>query len=163
MSAPPTSFWHRRRWGVIAALALIVLSAAGLAAWILAPSPVTPPDEQIARQALRNPSGAPLHLGDYGDDTKWLRPDAAGYAVQDGLLIFPEPDTREQQAALGLAQIELPVLVFAPSGGDLSARPGPPAGRYIAANEWFLVKCRAVTLRPSWWECGLLFGDLMHQ
>jgi hypothetical protein len=158
---PP--FWRRRRRALIAGLALMMLVAAGLAAWLAAPSPVTPADQQIARQALRDPSGAPLHLGDYGDDTPWLRPDVAGYAVQDGLVIFPEPDTQENQAALGLAQIELPVLVYAPAGGDLSTRPGPPTDRYIAANEWFLTRCRPVFLRPSWWECGLLFGSLTHQ
>jgi len=159
MSAEPSSF---RRRALIAILALIVLVAAGLAARRFAPSPVTLSDEQLAAQALQNPSGAPLHLGAYGDDSKWLDPDVTGYAVQDGLVIFPQPDTRENQAALGLAQIELPVLVDAPGGENLSQRPGPPADRSIAANEWFLVKCRAVTLRPSWWECGLLFGDLIH-
>lgn len=165
-SSPAAPTPPRRRWPARLAAAAGTLALLGLAAYayLLATStPVSAEQMADARLALQNPAGASLHVGHYGDDSGWLAPDASGYAVQDGMVLFPEPDTRQNQAALGLAQIELPVLVDAPTGGDLRARPGPPSGRFISADEWFLYKCRPILPHPGWWECGLLFGSLIHQ
>ena len=160
---PPRSFL-RRRWKTVMTAALVLIGLGGLAGCAAqgAASPITPARQQTARQALVSPSGATLHLGHYGDEDSWFSHLDGAYAVQDGMVLFPEEDTSGVHARLGLPILAYPVLVYAPDGGDLSARPGPPAGRYIDSNEWFLIKCQAVALNSGWWECGLLFGRLLN-
>lgn len=141
----------------------VCVLALTLALMLTAGSQVTARREQLARQAVIDPSSAPLKLGHYGDTPRWNEPLPDDYAVQGGMVLFPEDNTATTRARLGLSRYELPVLIEAPDGSDLRARPAPPTGRYVASTEWFLVKCRPVITHPYWWECGLLFGDVIQQ
>ena len=68
--------------------------------------------------------------------------------------------------AAGLAQAHPHVwvtmqteLVYAPDGRDLGSLPPPPTGNAVKTTDWFLIRCRAVPFRESWWGCGLMFGS----
>ena len=164
---PPSGpIW--RRHPVLAALiglALIMVCAVALIVIVLGTvaSPVTAERQSVAQQALRNPPGAPLQLGHYTDSMRWYDPLPTYYAVQDGMVLFPENLDPASRARITVEHPEIPILVYAPGGENLSQRPGPPTDRYVASTEWFLMSCHPALLHPDWWECGLLFGSLVHQ
>jgi hypothetical protein len=160
---PPRSFWRRYRIAVlIGVLALAGLCAAAIFLLLFSSGPtVTPGLEHTAQQAVLNPASAKLHVGHYGDVNDWHSPRWGDYAVQDGVVIFPEPATAGSPFNISdmVGDKKLSVLAYAPDGRDLAARPGPPADRsWFYGMEWYLYNCRPVADHPLWWECTLLVG-----
>ena len=160
----PGTFWQRRRTAVLIGCgSLIALCAALVGLYLLVNGPgVSLARQQLASQALQNPAGARLHVGHYGDSQGWYSAGPTDYAVQDGMVIFPEigtgPSLREMLSEYN-PDVKMRSVVYAPSGGDLSARPGPPAGTtWYYGDQWYLYGCRPIPNHLMWWDCALIVG-----
>lgn len=155
-----TKSWWRRYW--IAVVVIGVAALCGLCAaifFIVPPSiAVTPGLEVVAQQALLKPASAKLHVQTNED---WNAPAQGDYAVEDGMVLFPQGRSVNSLFNLQLVNrdIRVPVLVYAADGRDMTIRSGPPTDRSWAYySEWYLYNCRAVALHRLWWACTLLVG-----
>lgn len=161
---PVASFWRRRRKPILIGCGgLIALCAAAVGLiWVINGPGVSLARQQLASQALQNPAGARLHVGHYGDSQGWYSAGPTDYAVQDGMLIFPEVGSGPSLGEL-LKQynpdVKMRAVVYAPSGADLSARPGPRAGTtWYYGDEWYLYDCHPFPSHLLWWSCALIVG-----
>jgi hypothetical protein len=156
------SFWQRRRKILlIAGIGAAALCIAACLYAILFSSGVTPIRAQLAQQAISNPASATLHLGQYGDISRWVSAGGNDFAVNNGMVIFPEANNVTALVDyVGMRDLKRPALVYAPNGGDLTTLPGMPDNQpWLYGTEWRLLNCQPEGSHPLWWRCLLVVGS----
>ena len=121
---------------------------------------VPPALQQEAAQALNNPAAASINLDQHY--SSWYPPNGRDYAVTYGMVIFPQPSRSGNPIRDAYANVlpdkEMPALVYAPDGRDLSTAVRNPERSWYYIGEWDLFNCHPIDDASSWWQCTLIVG-----
>jgi hypothetical protein len=154
----------RRAWLLLAlTLTFIGVVACGLAIFFATRPPayaISPTLQQQATQALNNPAGASIDLDQHYSG--WYPPSGDAYALSSSLVIFPQSPRRRGPIRDVYADVlpdkEMPALVYAPDGRDLSTEGRDIERGWYYIGEWDLFDCYPVNDVPFWWQCTLVVG-----
>jgi hypothetical protein len=153
-----------RKWLIITgSVGLLAALGCALVVWFVLRTPtptVSASMQQTAAQALLDPASASIELGyNYPD---WYPPNGTDYAVESGIVIFPQPGRSNRiQAVFDDVSPDkyMQALVFAPDGRTLPMNISPREDRgWFYIGEWELYSCAPIGDQPHWWLCMLVVG-----